>query len=193
LENQKASAAAEAFFLFTDIRVHLVPFPCLELSFQTKTIGTRIWRHNAVGIFILQFGRPGCGSVDSFLQGVSVEAKQRNQRFIQQGCRNIAHIVDFDDRYQGYCEALIQNGLPVDKALVYQEGGAVFSYNRGCRAAGFLLDSKANFDGIVTQSDEEAMGVMNVLMKRGVQVPGDVRIIGMDNAPYCNFAQVSMS
>jgi len=101
--------------------------------------------------------------------------------------------VDFDDRYQGYCEALIQNGLPVDKALVYQEGGAVFSYNRGCRAAGFLLDSKANFDGIVTQSDEEAMGVMNVLMKRGVQVPGDVRIIGMDNAPYCNFAQVSLS
>lgn len=247
----------------------------MDYQKNSSALALRTGRHNAVGIFIHQFGRPGCGSVDSLLQGVAAEAKQCNQRFIldyfqntdefmafkefmnrstmdglllgglidedkdlegpllalkaagmpvvtifdkpispvlpnvsfdqiamgriatehliQRGCRRIAHIVDFDDRYQGYCAALIQEGLPIDEKLIYQEGGAVFSYNRGCRAADFLLDSKTDFDGIVTQSDEEAMGVINVLMERGLRVPEDVRIIGMDNAPYCKFSPVPLS
>lgn len=240
---------------------------------NSSAVALRLGRHNAVGIFIHHFGRPGSGSVDSLLQGLSAEAKQRNQRFIldyfedaeeflalkdftnksvmdgillgglpheelkdpllslrasgmpvatifdkqispllpnvsfdqiemgriatehliQQGCRNIAHIVDFEERFEGYFTALAQNEIPLDEKLIYREGGAVFSYDRGCRAAGFLLDSKVSLDGMVTQSDEEAMGVMNVLMERGVRIPGDVRIIGMDNAPYCNFSQVPLS
>lgn len=240
---------------------------------NSSALSLRLGRHNAVGIFIHHFGRPGCGSVDSLLQGLSTEAKEHNQRFIldyfekadefmafrdftdksvmdglllgglpheelleplldlqktgmpvatifdkqispllpnvsfdqiemgriatehliQRGCRKIAHIVDFDERYEGYRTALSQNDLPLQEHLVYREGGAVFSYDRGCRAAEFLLESKVGFDGIVTQSDEEAMGVLNVLMGRGIQVPGDVRVIGMDNAPYCTFSSVPLS
>ncbi|MEN8254572.1 MAG: LacI family DNA-binding transcriptional regulator [Verrucomicrobiota bacterium] len=240
---------------------------------NSAALALRSGRHDAVGIFIHHFGRPGCGSVDSLLQGLSAEAKQRNQRFILdyfeeaeeflalkditnksimdgvligglpheellepllelresgmpvatifdkqispllpnvsfdqvemgrmatehlilQGCRNIAHIVDLEERFEGYCTALGQNGLPLDEQLIYREGSAVFSYDRGRRAAESLLDSKMAFDGIVTQSDEEAMGVMNVLMERGVRIPGDVRVIGMDNAPYCTFSQVPLS
>lgn len=246
-----------------------------EMGYQknSSALSLRLGRHNAVGIFIHHFGRPGCGSVDSLLQGLSAEAKQRKQRFIldyfenadefmafkdftnksvmdglilgglpheelvepllelqesglpvatifdkqidprlpnvsfdqiemgriatehlvQQGCRRIAHIVDFVERYEGYCRALVQNGLSVEEELIFREGGAVFSYDRGRRAAEYLLDSKVVFDGIVTQSDEEAMGVKNVLMEQGVQIPGEVRIIGMDNAPYCLFSSVPLS
>lgn len=240
---------------------------------NSSALSLRLGRHNAVGIFIHHFGRPGCGSVDSLLQGLSTEAKVHNQRFIldyfekaeefmafrdftdksvmdglllgglpheellepllalqksgmpvatifdkqinptlpnvsfdqvemgriaaehliRQGCRKIAHIVDFEERYEGYRMALDQNNLPLQENLVYREGGAVFSYDRGCRTAEFLLNSKTGFDGIVAQSDEEAMGALNVLMGRGVQVPGDVRIIGMDNAPYCNFSTIPLS
>lgn len=249
----------------------------VEMGYQknSSALALRMGRHNAIGIFIHQFGRPGCGSVDSLLQGVSAEAKQRNQRFIldyfqnteefmafkdfmnrstmdglllgglidedrdlenpllaltdsgmpvvtifdkpinpllpnvsfdqvamghiatehliERGCRKIAHIVDFEDRHQGYRAALTQNNLSIDEKLIYREGGAVFSYDRGCRAAAFLLDSGQAFDGVVTQSDEEAMGVLNTLLKRGLRIPEDVRIIGMDNAPYCNFAPISLS
>ncbi len=240
---------------------------------NSSALSLRTGRHNAVGIFIHHFGRPGCGSVDSLLHGLSIEAKEHNQRFVleyfeeaeefmafrdltdksvmdgllvgglpheelkeallelkdsgmpvvtifdkqisphlpnvsfdqvemgriatehlvQRGCRKIAHIVDFEERYEGYRAALEHNGLPLEKKLVYREGGAVFSYDRGRRAAGHLLDSQVDFDGIVTQSDEEAMGVKNVLTERGVGIPGQVRVIGMDNAPYCNFSSVPLS
>ena len=247
----------------------------VEMGYQRNSSARalRLGRHDAVGIFIHHFGRPGCGSVDSLLQGVSAEAKLCNQRFILdyfenaeeflalkdftnksimdglllgglmheellqpllalqatgmpvvtifdkeispllpnvsfdqvemgriatehlilQGCRKIAHIVDFEERYEGYRSALGQNDLPHEETRVYHEGGAVFSYDRGHRAARFLLETQADFDGFVAQSDEEAMGVMNVLLESGVHIPADVRIIGMDNAPYCNFAPVPLS
>lgn len=246
-----------------------------EMGYQrnSSALALRQGRQNAVGIFIHSFGRPGCGNVDSLLQGVSLEAKQRSQRFIldyfveaeeflafkdftnksimdgiilgglpheeltetllelqasgmpvvtifdkqidprlpnvsfdqvemghmatehliAQGCRKIAHIVDFADRCEGYCKALVENGFSVDEALLYHEGEAAFTYERGHRAAVHLMDSGIEFDGIVAQSDEEAMGVMNALLDRGVKIPEEVRVIGMDNAPYCNFARTSLS
>jgi LacI family transcriptional regulator len=246
-----------------------------EMGYQrnSSAVALRQGRQNAVGIFIHSFGRPGCGNVDSLLQGVSVEAKRCKQRFIldyfveaneflafndltnksvmdgillgglpheeltesllelqasgmpvvtifdkqidprlpnvsfdqvemgrmatehlvRQGCRKIAHIVDFEDRYEGYCKALLENGTALDENLVFKEGGADFSYGRGCRAAEFLLASNVEFDGVVAQSDEEAMGVVNTLFERGLRVPEDARVIGMDNAPYCNFARTSLS
>ena len=246
-----------------------------EMGYQRNcsALALRQGRQNAVGIFIHSFGRPGCGNVDALLQGVSVEAKRSNQRFIldyfveaneflafkdltnksvmdgillgglphvelmesllelqasgmpvvtifdkemdarlpnvsfdqvemgrmasehliQQGCRNLAHIVDFEDRYEGYCKALSENGIALAEGLVYREGPPDFSYGRGCRAVEFLLESNADFDGVVAQSDEEAMGVVNTLFEKGLRVPEDVRVIGMDNAPYCNFARTSLS
>ena len=115
------------------------------------------------------------------------------EHLIQQGCRNIAHVVDIDERYQGYRQALRKQEVSHNKKLVYREGGAEFTYERGVRAARYLLESKLEFDGVVAQSDEEALGVMNVLMDHGVRVPKEVRIIGMDNAPYCNFSRVPLS
>jgi LacI family transcriptional regulator len=105
----------------------------------------------------------------------------------------IAHIVDIDERYEGYCLALRNLHVPLMKELVYREGGPEFSYERGVRAARYLLESKIEFDGVVAQSDEEALGIMNVLMDRGIRVPQGVRLIGMDNAPYCCFSQVPLS
>lgn len=246
-----------------------------EMGYQrnSSALALRQGRQNAVGIFIHSFGRPGCGSVDALLQGVSVEAKLRKQRFIldyfveaneflafddltnksvmdgillgglpheelkgsllelqasgmpivtifdkemdprlpnvsfdqvemgrmatdhlvQQGCRKIAHIVDFQDRFEGYCKALLENDMAMDQGLIYNEGTPEFSYEKGCRAAESLLASHIEFDGVVAQSDEEAMGVVNTLFEGGLRVPDHVRVIGMDNAPYCKFARTPLS
>ncbi len=246
-----------------------------EMDYQKNpsALALKQGRHNAVGVFIHQFGRPGSGNMDSLLQGLSAEAKEDGQRFIldffeeaeeflsfkgmmkksvmdgvllgglpheeltgvllelqgaglpivtildkqispllpnvsfdqvgagrmatahliEQGCRKIVHIVDFEERYDGYCEALQQNHIPLREERVYREEGAEFSYERGIRAARFWVDSKIEFDGVVAQSDEEGLAVMNVLMDNGLRIPEDVRVIGLDNAPYCHFARVPLS
>ena len=134
---------------------------------------------------------------------------------IEQGCRKIAHIVDFEDRFDGYCKALAGQDLPLDDRLVYREvttsetpvewwreldenpdllkTAPLFSYGRGCRAVEFLLASNVAFDGVVAQSDEEGLGVMNTLMEHRIRIPQEVRVIGMDNAPYCNFSRTPLS
>lgn len=246
-----------------------------EMNYQknASALALKQGRHNAVGVFIHQFGRPGSGNMDSLLQGLSAKAKEDGQRFIldffeeakeflafrgmmrksvmdgvlmgglpheeligvllelqesglpivtildkeispllpnvsfdqvgagrmatghliEQGCRNIVHIVDFEERYNGYCAALHENRIPLREELVYREEGAEFSYGRGIRAARFLLESGVEFDGVVAQSDEEALAVMNVLMDSGIRIPEEVRLIGLDNAPYCEFARVPLS
>lgn len=135
--------------------------------------------------------------MDARLPNVSFDqvemGRMATDHLIQQGCRKMVHIVDFEDRYEGYCKALRENKIALDKTLIFREGEAVFTYDRGCRTVEFMLNSGIEFDGVVAQSDEEAMGVMNTLLDRGLRVPEDVRVIGMDNAPYCNFARTSLS
>ena len=112
---------------------------------------------------------------------------------IEQGCRKIVHIMDFEERCEGYFEALRQNDIPQREERVYREEDAEFSYERGTRGDRFWLDSNMEFDGVVAQSDEEALGVMNVLMDHGIRIPSEVRVIGLDNAPYCRFSRVPLS
>ena len=229
--------------------------------------------HDAIGIFLHNYGRPGSGTVDALLRGIAAEARREKQRFtldfieedekflaysdiikktmidgvllggiphknvkdmlrfiaksnmpvvtvadnaissrvpnigvdqveigrmatehlIQQGCRNIAHVVDFQERFEGYGMAMRKNNLPIRQSLIYREGEASFSHERGRRAARFLLKAKPAVDGVFAQSDEEAVVIMNVLMDNGIRVPEDVRIIGVDNAPYCDFTRVPLS
>lgn len=56
-----------------------------------------------------------------------------------------------------------------------------------------LLRMELIFDGIVCQSDAEAIGVVNYLMKLGKKVPDDVKVIGVDNSPFCEFMVVPLS
>jgi DNA-binding LacI/PurR family transcriptional regulator len=50
-----------------------------------------------------------------------------------------------------------------------------------------------DFDGVVAQSDQQAMAVFNSLARLGINVPGQVRIIGVDNAPFCELNLVPLS
>jgi LacI family transcriptional regulator len=56
-----------------------------------------------------------------------------------------------------------------------------------------LLDSGVQFDGIVGCSDHHSAAALNVLTERGRKVPEHVKLVGIDNAPFCNFAAVPLS
>lgn len=119
--------------------------------------------------------------------------RMATEHLIERGARKIAHIVNTADRYQGYREALAAAGLPEVPSLVFPAHGRDYSHKIGEAAVKHLLANGVEFDGIVAQSDQEAVGCLNALFELGRRVPDDLRVIGIDNAPYCEFARVPLS
>jgi len=120
---------------------------------------------------------------------------------IDQGCRRIAHFFNTGglipdspqsrDRYEGYRKALTERSIPIDPKLIIEVDDYVYSAGEsGIRQ---LLASGVDFDGIVGQTDQHAAAALNILMRTGKRVPEDVKIIGVDNAPFCDFTYVPLS
>ena len=83
------------------------------------------------------------------------------------------------DRLQGYTDALLAHGLPVDPSLIVHG-----DWGRASGAAGMrrLLEQAPDLDGVFAASDAMAAEVLPVLRDAGRQVPGDVRVVGFDDS-----------
>lgn len=110
---------------------------------------------------------------------------------IERGCRRIAHVVCGELRYEGYLSALTAAGLPPDPRLVFPASN--YGYQAGVDAVRHFAAQRIDYDGLVTQSDQQAVGAMNALIGMGRRVPGEVRIVGVDNSPFCQFSMVPLS
>jgi len=133
-----------------------------------------------------------CGRVLGYEQSISsVMADDRSgarsavDHLAGAGCRRIATItgpqdmVGGVDRLQGYQDALLAHGLPVDPALIVPG-----DWGRASGAAGMrrLLEQAPDLDGVFAASDAMAAGALPVLRDAGRQVPGDVRVVGFDDS-----------
>ncbi len=114
------------------------------------------------------------------------------RHLLDAGCRHIAHIRDFPDRFTGYQKALKEAGLAYSERLVFG-GTSDFGHAKGEAAARHFLQQNIQMDGRFAQSDEEAIGAMNVFCEAGRKVPGDLRIVGVDNAPYAEFSRTPLT
>ena len=81
------------------------------------------------------------------------------------------------DRLAGWSAALIGRGLP-DDAVEHGD----FTTPGGAAAARRLLDRCPDVDAIFVANDLMAVGVLGVLRTAGRTVPGDVALVGYDNA-----------
>lgn len=118
-------------------------------------------------------------------------ARLATAHLISRGSRRIAYVRILEARTPGYRLALKEAGLSVDPALV--QGTDDFSYESGVVAVADLLKRGCRFDGLVAQSDNQAAGCMNALFAAGLRVPEDVRVIGIDNAPFCELTRVPLT
>lgn len=106
------------------------------------------------------------------------------RHLIQQGhtrigylCSNHA-ISDAEDRLQGYYDALRENNLPCnDRLVTYGEPDE----SGGEQAMTELLGRGRNFTAIACYNDSMAAGAMGVLNDNGIDVPGDISLIGFDD------------
>ncbi|MET0933055.1 MAG: LacI family DNA-binding transcriptional regulator [Mycetocola sp.] len=114
----------------------------------------------------------------------------------RQGRRNIAFLngpvdtVPGAARLGGYLKAMAKRDLAVDPDA--QVNASDFTFKAGLEAAETLL-SRFTPDAIVCANDLLAVAAMKVLTRRGLSVPGDVALVGMDDTDIAELANPSLT
>ena len=123
---------------------------------------------------------PDVGIIDSN----SLEAVyMATELLINENCRRIAYIgptleVRSSTRINGYINALKKNGKQVDNSLICQVDG--FTCETGIQGVTALFEQN-DIDGLVCANDLIAAGALLALSKRGLRIPEDVKVTGIDN------------
>jgi LacI family transcriptional regulator len=68
-----------------------------------------------------------------------------------------------------------------------------FEYPTGAEAILRWMAAGIEFDGVAAQSDQQAVAAFNTLISAGKKVPDEVRLIGVDNSPFCELNSVRLS
>ncbi len=124
------------------------------------------------------------------------------EHLLAAGCRQLAFLGTARaavGRAQGFESALAAAGLKSNPALIMKSDPALIMKTFGWTAQAAeqtvrdWLDQGLKFDGIVAISDQLAAGAINVLLEKGIKVPQQVKITGIDNSPYCEFFTVPIT
>jgi DNA-binding LacI/PurR family transcriptional regulator len=91
-----------------------------------------------------------------------------------------------DARRAGYREALHEYGAPVEAGLSV----AVDPGDKD-RVGRFMV--REHPDGIVCANDRTAALVMQTLLSLGCAIPGDVRLVGIDDVPYAGLLPIPLT
>jgi len=94
------------------------------------------------------------------------------------------------DRGAAYRQALLDHGLESSPEL---EADGGFTMAGGYRGGGELLDSARPPTAVFCASDEMAFGLMRAARERGLRVPEDLSIVGVDDhemSPYVDLTTV---
>ncbi len=123
-------------------------------------------------------------------------AYDATKHLIDQGYKRIAHLSNdrllliFKNRYLGYKQAIIDNGLEFDESLVIETQSKV---HEGKKTTRILLDMERPPDAIFSSSDFTALGAIQEIKERGLRIPEDIGIIGFSNEPFTKFMELSIT
>ncbi|MBZ9962606.1 LacI family DNA-binding transcriptional regulator [Mesorhizobium sp. BR1-1-2] len=150
--------------------------------------GKRIDRHLPVDLsnlripVIYAFTQPDPDAA-AFVSDDAGGARLAVEHFCRLGRRRIVHVSGpasfavVHARAQAYRDVLAENGLPATDPLL-----GPWSEAWGHEAVSVLFDGERERpDAVFCGNDQIARGVIDALRERGLDVPGDVGVIGFDN------------
>lgn len=111
-------------------------------------------------------------------------SRQATMHVIARGHRRIAYLggsaasIVGRERIGGYVQALVETGLPVDPALIYQ---ATFGSDTGYQGAKAVFALREPPTGLFCANDTVAFGALKWLREAGRAVPGEVGVVGFDD------------
>lgn len=142
---------------------------------------------------------------DRVLEGVSASKVLLNdfagafaavEHLVAQKCRRIAHLGGpghinvYNDRLRGYTEAIGAAKLQLEPELILHNS---LTEEAGYAAMARLFKKGKKPDAVFAASDYSALGALLWLKEHGVDVPGQVRIIGFSNEPFTAFTAPALS
>ncbi|KYF71786.1 phosphoserine phosphatase [Sorangium cellulosum] len=112
------------------------------------------------------------------------------------GRRRVAYIggpannEEADARATAYWRALAERSLPFDERLF---AFGAFTLDTGRIAMREILERGVEFDAVVAASDTMALGAIEVMAARGINVPKDVLVCGFDDVAIARFTKPSLT
>lgn len=118
------------------------------------------------------------------------------KHLINEGCRCIAHLSGdqsleiFKNRFLGYKQALLDNGMIFKEELVISVKSSV---DAGKEAVETLLQLETRPDAIFSSSDFAALGAIQELKERNISIPKEFCVAGFSNEPFTKFMELSIT
>lgn len=121
------------------------------------------------------------------------------EHLIALGYRRIAHlrgpeVSTAKDRMKGYQLALADHGITVPADYVVElRGGDNRPEDHGEEAVQRLLALQPRPQAVFCYNDEVAIGALRAIAEAGLEVPGDIAVIGVDNIRYADLLRVPLT
>jgi DNA-binding LacI/PurR family transcriptional regulator len=96
-----------------------------------------------------------------------------------------------DRRLLGYQHALVEAGVRLDPDLVLAT--ADFSAEAGAAAIADAIRRGVRFDGVLCRDDKFALGALKALHRAGLDVPGDVAVVGWDDTAITSYTSPTLT
>lgn len=115
---------------------------------------------------------------------------------IKTGCTRIAHfsgdlnIEIFKDRFSGYKQALLDNGIDYIEDYVIKTRSSI---EAGKTNIIKLLNLDNPPHAVFSSSDFAALGAIQELKAKNIKIPSDFSVIGFSNEPFTKFMELSIS
>jgi DNA-binding LacI/PurR family transcriptional regulator len=118
------------------------------------------------------------------------------EHLIRIGCSNIAYaggpkIMHQGSRYAAYESVLNANFIKVVPENVFF--GADFSLQTGIQAAEYFSQLSVRPDGIYAANDMVAIGLIQGLQEKGIKVPEDISVVGIDDISWSMITRPKVS
>jgi len=95
-------------------------------------------------------------------------------------------------RYKGYCDALKKHAIGYDPALVVETDGG-FEMPAAYTGMTRLLDSGEKFSALFAISDTVAIAAMKAIEDKGLSIPGDISVIGIDGLVVSEYSNPTLT
>ncbi|MGH3727983.1 MAG: LacI family DNA-binding transcriptional regulator [Micromonosporaceae bacterium] len=135
-------------------------------------------------------------TVDSVLVDNEHGAAEATAHLVTSGYQRIGCITGprslstAERRLRGYRQALTEAGRGYDESLVRHSD---FRERGGYRAMESLLDSAERPDAVFVTNNLMAVGALECLVARGVEVPDKMGIIGFDDLPWADLVRPALT